>query len=203
MQSSDYPDAVHMLLEGWRELEPLRQILHATLTLLTVDDKACMTDFAVFERFRGSIVLPPKDPQYLEWMSCVKLLEVQDAYPNGVRALAILLLMFDGRVRKLFLSQSYIHDRYCTQPPSRTTAFNFLHETQGVKPLCYEFITRIKDPTVLIDPAREKHAIDTFVTTVAKFYRHGGLVAPLHLPSAPPQQSLFAELDDDAMDIDQ
>lgn len=125
----------------------------------------------------------------------------------AVRALALLLLMFDGRVRRLFLSTHAAgHAALGSCAMDRDRGWRFLHREHGIATACEQFVHEVQSmarlPVGLADGgiAHVAAHVEGFVAFCARMWLYGANLLP---PPPPPRRAaaattrgLFADLDD-------
>ena len=124
--SSDFITAV---LCEWVRPEQLAAVAHVLrAALLRMSAEYCATGFADTVRLPANFV-DVTDPPLLSIEGCLAELIAappSDAVMRRVRALFLLLFMFDGRVRRLVMVQHEGLAQWHVRPPDRTRAFRFV-----------------------------------------------------------------------------
>ncbi len=201
---SEYAESIDQLLIGWttrEELFELAKIIYGVLTQIDGHgDPMCA--FAIHEQVRGRMLLPKSSPRYGQTMYYPELLEEFvsldpqkiDLYTlqTTFRALAIMLLTYDRRIRRLFLCEHAWHDKCKMQPPTFEDAFTFLHVESGIQPDCMKFMMLLRNSSLSVES--ERVITQEFLSEVIRLKKIGG--RPINSVPIPPLDPV------DAMDID-
>jgi hypothetical protein len=182
-------EALYALLFMWRGREQflaLAELLYTTLsTLRPKQGGDSGPGFESIEQFRARLILPSDSPRRDHWMTCKEMLgAVLHTTPekdeqalgrqwNGLKAICILLLLFDTRVRNLFFSEHQYHLDWDLAPTSGEDSFRFVHNEYGIRPRFIELIHQLKQDQ--LEEQDEAWYIEDAVHQAGQFYQQGGL----------------------------
>ena len=152
---------IYSVLTLWHTPVCLRAVAQLILDNLTRQSRDyCNTDLvdhhtlpAVLGGGTPASVAPTPIPVLLQQLAAS---EAPDAV--CVRALFLVLFMFDGRIRRMVMMQHPWHELLGTVSPTETRAFFFCHRGTGMGTACERFVTdanNVDDPALILDTARE------------------------------------------------